>query len=221
MGASEDDIARLIRDFGALRKNLLPLQPLYFPGLTTNLPGLLRTSWTEKDELPNRYMTALEIAIAFGRWDLVDILMPEIGYPVSHFILKKLQTQFHELIRESLHARPHELANLKLPDLLLLTELELPVMWFPLKSEGATEEARMPGGYDEEPTDGAHLHVKQSNPDQRNKVRVRPMIPDCPSLNLDDIDVAILRRDISTDWIGTSFSLRHSISSVQWSCCIG
>lgn len=135
----------------------------------TNLlpPGLLRTAWTSSSELPNRNMTALEIAMAIGRWELVDVLNSEILYPISHPILTTLQIHFHNLIRSNLSARPNELAALRLPDLLVLTELELPMMWFPLKSEGPTKSPRM--------------EMRDSGPDirkerARERVRVRPDI---------------------------------------------
>ena len=112
-------------------------------------------------------MTALEIAMAIGRWDLVDLLNSEILYPISHTILTTLQIHFHNLIRSSLSARPNELAVLRLPDLLVLTELEVPVMWFPLKSEGPTRSPR--------------VEMRDSDPDSRKekareRVRVRPDI---------------------------------------------
>lgn len=135
----------------------------------TNLlpPGLLRTAWTSSSELPNRNMTALEIAMAIGRRELVDVLNSEILYPISHPILTTLQTHFHNLIRSNLSARPNELAALRLPDLLVLTELELPMMWFPLKSEG--------------PAKGPRMEMRDSGPDirkekARERVRVRPDI---------------------------------------------
>ena len=105
--------------------------------------------------------------MAKGRRELVDVLNSEILYPVSHPILTNLETNFHNLIRSNLHRRPYELAALRLPDLLVLTELELPMMWFPLKSEG--------------PTERRGLNVKQSDPEirkeeARERVRVRPDI---------------------------------------------
>lgn len=143
------------------------LLSLYHTAANLFPPGLLRTAWTSSSELPNRNMTALEIAIAIGRWELVDVLNSEILYPISHPILTTLQTHFHNLIRSNLSARPNELAALRLPDLLVLTELELPMMWFPLKSEGPTKSPRM--------------EMRDSGPDTRKekareRVRVRPDI---------------------------------------------
>ena len=145
----------------------MSLLSLYY--IATNLlpPGLLRTAWTNPSELPNRNMTALEIAMAIGHWEIVDVLNSEILYPVSHPILTILQTHFHNLIRSNLSARPNELAALRLPDLPVLTELELPMMWFPLKSEGPKKSSRM--------------EMRDPGPDSRKekareRVRVRPDI---------------------------------------------
>jgi len=176
MGASKDHITRLVRDFGALREALffslhfIPYFSAATPAANLLPPGLLRTAWTAQSELPNRNMTAVEIAVAIGRWDLVGVLNSEILYSISHSVLETLQTHFHNLIRSNLYARPHELALLRLPDLIVLTELELPMMWFPLKSEG--------------PTKGARMKVRNSDPDTRKeetrkeetrkRVRVRP-----------------------------------------------
>ena len=135
----------------------------------TNLvpPGLLRTAWTSPSELPNRNMTALEIATAIGRWELVELLNLEVLYPISLTNLTTLQMHFHNLIRSNLSARPNELAALRLPDLLVLTELEVPMMWFPLKSEGPSKSSRM--------------EMRDPGPDTRKekargRVRVRPDI---------------------------------------------
>ena len=171
MGASKDHITRLVRDFGALREALFfSLHCISYFSTTTPAtdllpPGLLRTAWINPSELPNRNMTAVEMAMAIGRWELVDVLNSEILYSISHSILTTLQTHFHNLIRSNLYARPYELAALRLPDLLVLTELELPMMWFPLKSEGPTKKPR--------------LEVRDSDPDirkeeARERVRVRP-----------------------------------------------
>ena len=143
------------------------LLSLYYPATNLLPPGLLRTAWTSPSELPNRNMTALEIATAIGRWELVDLLNSEILYPISHTILTTLQIHFHNLIRSNLSARPNELAVLRLPDLLVLTELEIPIMWFPLKSEG--------------PTTSSRREMRDSGPDTRKerareRVRVRPDI---------------------------------------------
>ncbi len=158
----------------------------------TNLlpPGLLRTAWTNSSELPNRNMTALEIAMAIGRWELVEVLNAEILYPISSPILTTLQTHFHNLMRSNLSARPNELAALRLPDLIVLTEMELPMMWFPLKLEG--------------PTKSRQMEMRDSDPDiqeekARERVRVRADISRLTFPRLDCTNMAMPRRDISID----------------------
>lgn len=128
--------------------------------------------------------------MAIGRWEIVDVLNSEVLYPISHPILTTLQTHFHNLIRSSLSARPNELAALRFPDLLVLTELELPMMWFPLKSEGPTKSPR--------------LGMRDSGPDirkekARERVRVRPDILRLTFVWLAGTNMAMPRRDISID----------------------
>ena len=130
-------------------------------------------------------MTALEIAMAIGRWELVDLLNSETLYPITHTVLTTLQIHFHNLIRSSLSARPNELAVLRLPDLLVLTELEVPMMWFPLKSEGPTKTSRM--------------EMRESGPDirtekARERVRVRADIlrlTDSPRLDRTNMAITV------------------------------
>lgn len=81
-------------------------------------------------------MTAAEIARNLGYTDLYTVLAPIIYHFVPHAVLTTLQAHFHDLIRNDLRARPHEIAELRLPDLVVLTELRVPLMWFPLKPEG-------------------------------------------------------------------------------------
>ena len=92
----------------------------------------LQTVWTSS-ELPFRNMTALEIARFLGFRHLYDVLSPVVHHTVPYAILHKLQQRFHSLIRGDLTGRP-ENAHLRLPELELLTELENPEMYFPLKS---------------------------------------------------------------------------------------
>ena len=78
-------------------------------------------------------MTAAEIASELGNAHLCDILAPLIYHCIPHDILATLQTHFHNLIRKDLDAQGPEVTNLRLPDLVVLTELKEPLMWFPLK----------------------------------------------------------------------------------------
>ena len=81
-------------------------------------------------------MTAAEIARDSGFSDLYNVLAPVIYHCVPSTVLATLQTHFHGLIRFHLGASSDELTNLRLPDLVVLTELRVPMMWFPLKSRG-------------------------------------------------------------------------------------
>jgi hypothetical protein len=78
-------------------------------------------------------MTAAEIARELGYTDLFTVLAPTIYHCVPYDVLATLQEHFHGLIRLQLHQLPQELANLRLPELVVLTELRVPLMWFPLK----------------------------------------------------------------------------------------
>lgn len=93
----------------------------------------LQTVWTSSSELPFRNMTALEMARFLGFKHLFDVLSPIIHHSIPCATLHKLQQNFHNLIRGDLAGRP-EGAHLRLPELELLTELENPEMYFPLKS---------------------------------------------------------------------------------------
>jgi hypothetical protein len=119
-------------------------------------------------------MTAIEMATALGRQDLFAILSPEILYHVPHSILATLQTHFHNLIRNNLATKTHELAVLRLPDLAVLTELEIPIMWFPLKPQNSLRSNRM---YPEQ------VSRVKSTEVPRKRVRVRLNIPSCNVLN--------------------------------------
>lgn len=93
----------------------------------------LQTVWTSSSELPFRNMTALEIARFLGFKYLFDALSPVARHVVPCTVLHKVQQNFHHLIRGDSTGRP-EMAHLRLPELDLLTELENPEMYFPLKS---------------------------------------------------------------------------------------
>jgi hypothetical protein len=82
-------------------------------------------------------MTAAEIARDSGFTHLYNALAPVIHHCVPSAVLATLQTRFHDLIRVDLRESTQELANLRLPDLVVLTELKVPIMWFPLKPRGS------------------------------------------------------------------------------------
>lgn len=77
-------------------------------------------------------MTALELAQDLGYKPLYSILSPIIFQPVPQKTLEALQQRFHELIKNDLEDRV-EREYMYLPVLEVLTELEVPQMWFPVK----------------------------------------------------------------------------------------
>ena len=81
--------------------------------------------------------TSSEMARFLGFKHLFDVLSPVIHHSVPCATLHKLQQNFHYLIRGDLAGRPDD-AHLRLPELELLTELENPEMYFPLKSPKIT-----------------------------------------------------------------------------------
>jgi hypothetical protein len=82
-------------------------------------------------------MTALEIAQALGFRHLYQILAPVVHHAVPHAILQKLQEKLHLLIQLETADRD-DCQRLRLPELEVLTELEVPEMSFPLSSTDDT-----------------------------------------------------------------------------------
>jgi hypothetical protein len=56
-----------------------------------------------------------------------------IYHTVPHQTLARLQSLFYEIIRADLRGN---MAHLVLPDLVALTELRVPEMWFPVGDQG-------------------------------------------------------------------------------------
>ncbi|OXN04993.1 hypothetical protein CDV58_05629 [Aspergillus fumigatus] len=96
--------------------------------------GAFRTLPTKKTKGEFRYqdLTAVEIARELGYSDLWEILTPVIRHFVPARILMNLEQKFHELIHAELAGFAH-LKYLRLPQLVVLTELENPQMWFPIQ----------------------------------------------------------------------------------------
>lgn len=102
--------------------------------LTTT--GTLRTAWTKKnDGLSHRDQTAAEIARDMGYSDLYDILCPIIRHPIPFTVLDRLQQQLHTLLRELISDATLE-STLRLPELSVITELETPMLRFPIYRTG-------------------------------------------------------------------------------------
>ncbi|PQE12468.1 ubiquitin-conjugating enzyme family protein [Rutstroemia sp. NJR-2017a BBW] len=109
MGSSIHEIKRLIEEFGASRL------------ARTILAG----------DLPYPSMTALEIAQHLGATHLESVLAPVIYHAVPNNVLSRVQERFHGLVREDLGRRAAK--GLRLPELEVLGELRVPLMWFPLR----------------------------------------------------------------------------------------
>ena len=78
-------------------------------------------------------MTAVEIARELGARHLYSILSPIVRHSMPVWTLDALQHRFHNIIREDLGDRV-EKEHLHLPQLSLLTELEVPEMHLPVYS---------------------------------------------------------------------------------------
>jgi hypothetical protein len=70
---------------------------------------------------------------------LAKVLTPVIYHLVPDRTLACLQTLFHAMIREDCKTA----SRLVLPELVTLTELKVPEMWFPLKYKDAKEHANV------------------------------------------------------------------------------
>lgn len=99
--------------------------------------GTLRTNWTNPKEFLHRDMTAIEMAREMGYSHLYNILSPIIRHNLPPMALHCLQKQFHDIIRTDLGLQG-EANDIRLPELVVLTELEVPEMWFPLKPPDST-----------------------------------------------------------------------------------
>ncbi|GAM42493.1 hypothetical protein TCE0_044r16524 [Talaromyces pinophilus] len=78
-------------------------------------------------------MTVAEIARELGYTHFCGILAPFVYQCIPHRVLASLQKDFHNLIRKDLQKQKCRIADFRLPDLVVLTEMKEPLMWFPLK----------------------------------------------------------------------------------------
>jgi hypothetical protein len=93
----------------------------------------MRTAWADPAELLYPDLTAGEIARELGSAYMYELLTPRIQNSLPASALQKLQDGFHELIRgDFTFVKDHQ--YLRLPNLSPLTELDVPEMWFPLKT---------------------------------------------------------------------------------------
>jgi hypothetical protein len=81
-------------------------------------------------------MTALEIAREMGYHGLFDLLAPVIRHPLPPATVDRLQQQLNYLLKDLINDEPL-FRQLRVPELSVLTELENPVMWFPVSKARA------------------------------------------------------------------------------------
>ncbi len=135
MCATEEEIRQLLA-FGALRKCLC-IQNISLHFLIS-LVGTLRTLWTDAQEFSHPDLTPIEMARELGYSHMFDVLSPVVRHNIPPKTLDSLQQKLHGLIARDLESRD-EGKHLWLPELVVLTELELPEMWFPISSPEAKD----------------------------------------------------------------------------------
>lgn len=86
-------------------------------------------------------MTAADIAHELSFSHLYGILAPVIRHHIPARTLVDLQDQFHRLIRAELEDGVGPVQHLRLPELVVLTELDDPEMWFPIQT--GTQQGRV------------------------------------------------------------------------------
>ena len=99
------------------------------------MKGTLRTRKTES-HFSHQDITAADIARDNKNADLADMLAPVIYHSVPQQTLARLEWQFHKIISADLG---EGVAHLVLPDLVALTELKVPEMWFPVGEQGESK----------------------------------------------------------------------------------
>lgn len=107
----------------------------YLHRLLTSVKGTIRTRKTDT-HFSHHDFTAADIARESNHVHLAGILAPVIYHPVPHQTLARLESLFYEIIRADLGVR---MAHLVMPDLVALTELRVPEMWFPVGEQGNPE----------------------------------------------------------------------------------
>jgi len=125
--------------------------------LLTRRLGTLPTKKT-KGEFRYQDLTAVEIARELGYSDLWEILTPVIRHFVPARILMNLEQKFHELIHAELAGFAH-LKYLRLPQLVVLTELENPQMWFPIQPPSQHRRVRHPSAHSLKQTTDCDLGI--------------------------------------------------------------
>lgn len=74
---------------------------------------------------------AVDVAEQQGHRHLLELLKPVLRHQVPHGVLRRIQSHFHEVIRERMGQQLDD-HGLRLPELEPLLELKCPQMWFPV-----------------------------------------------------------------------------------------
>jgi hypothetical protein len=90
---------------------------------------------TRAPEFPQSDLTPIELARLLGFEYLYKVLSPVIRHNIPTKILAVLQERFHEVIKRDVGEEEH----FRFPELIVLTELEEPVMWMPLTPPAAKD----------------------------------------------------------------------------------
>lgn len=98
---------------------------------TKDYTGTVRTRYTG-GEFQYEDLTPAAIARELGYSHLFDILAPVMRHYIPANDLINLQSHFHDLIRQDMEGIV-KMHHHWLPELSVLTELERPEMWFPVK----------------------------------------------------------------------------------------
>jgi hypothetical protein len=102
------------------------------------MEGTLCTTYTDENEFAHRDLTPLEMARELGYKHLFELLTPVIRHSIPNHILTALEAIFHKIICDDISEEQEE-PVLRLPELGVLTELDIPMMDFWLSPPGASD----------------------------------------------------------------------------------
>ncbi|KAI9717673.1 MAG: hypothetical protein M1812_004618 [Candelaria pacifica] len=92
-------------------------------------------AWKSVRTIRGEDITPLEMAQKYGHTHLFDILAPVIRHTIPLKVMLGLQENLHNKIWKSIDEQERGHFKLRLPDISVLTELEVPDMWFPIDPE--------------------------------------------------------------------------------------
>ncbi|KAI9697798.1 MAG: hypothetical protein M1836_004474 [Candelina mexicana] len=92
-------------------------------------------AWRSIRTIRGEDITPLEMAQKHGHTHLFDILAPVIRHTIPLKVMLSLQENLHSRMWKSMDEEEKAHFKLRLPDISVLTELEVPDMWFPVDPE--------------------------------------------------------------------------------------